>query len=86
MKPGPKGEEPDAETYLHRIGRTGRFGRVGVSVSFVHDQKSFDSLNAIAAHFDIDLVKLPTDDWDEAEEIVKRVIRKNNSQANSSQK
>lgn len=29
---------PDAETYLHRIGRTGRCGRLDVSNSFVHDQ------------------------------------------------
>ncbi|QPH11624.1 RNA helicase required for poly(A+) mRNA export [Epichloe festucae Fl1] len=86
MKPGPKGDEPDAETYLHRIGRTGRFGRIGVSVSFVHDQKSFDALNAIAAHFGIDLVKLPTHDWDEAEETVKQVIRKNSSRANQAPK
>lgn len=26
----PKG--PDAETYLHRIGRTGRFGKKGISI------------------------------------------------------
>lgn len=81
MKPGPKGDEPDAETYLHRIGRTGRFGRIGVSISFVYDQKSFDSLSAIALHFGIDLVNLPTDDWDEAEEKVKQVIKKNSAQA-----
>ncbi|KAG5927412.1 RNA helicase required for poly(A+) mRNA export [Claviceps africana] len=81
MKPGPRGDEPDAETYLHRIGRTGRFGRIGVSISFVFDQKSFDSLSAIAKHFGIDLVNLPTDDWDEAEEKVKQVIKKNSAQA-----
>lgn len=73
--------EPDFETYLHRIGRTGRFGRVGVSVSFVYDKKSFDALNKIAQHFGIDLVKLDTDDWDEAEERVKDVIKKNRAQA-----
>ncbi|TWU72386.1 RNA helicase required for poly(A+) mRNA export [Metarhizium rileyi] len=82
MKPGPRGEIPDAETYLHRIGRTGRFGRIGVSISFVYDQKSFDALSAIALHFGIDLVNLPTDDWDEAEEKVKHVIKKNSAQAN----
>lgn len=81
MKPGPKGDEPDAETYLHRIGRTGRFGRIGVSISFVFDQKSFDALSAIATHFGIDLVNLPTNDWDEAEEKVKLVIKKNSAQA-----
>ncbi|KAG2197484.1 hypothetical protein INT47_003092 [Mucor saturninus] len=31
---------PDAEVYLHRIGRTGRFGRTGLSIVFVHDQKT----------------------------------------------
>lgn len=43
--------EPDPETYLHRIGRTGRFGRVGVSVSFVFDKQSFIALSQIANHY-----------------------------------
>ncbi|UNI20784.1 RNA helicase [Purpureocillium takamizusanense] len=73
--------EPDAETYLHRIGRTGRFGRVGVSISFVYDKKSFDALSKIASAFGIDLVRLDTDDWDEAEEKVKEVIKTNRAQA-----
>ncbi|KAL7926220.1 DEAD domain-containing protein [Trichoderma austrokoningii] len=73
--------EPDAETYLHRIGRTGRFGRVGVSISFVYDKKSYDALLGIANTYGIDLVRLDTDDWDEAEERVKEVIKKNRAQA-----
>jgi ATP-dependent RNA helicase DDX19/DBP5 len=73
--------EPDAETYLHRIGRTGRFGRVGVSISFVHDKRSFDALSSIANTFQIDLVHLDTEDWDEAEAKVKDVIKKNRAQA-----
>lgn len=27
--------EPDPDTYLHRIGRTGRFGRRGVAINLV---------------------------------------------------
>lgn len=73
--------EPDAETYLHRIGRTGRFGRVGVSISFVYDKKSFDALSSIAQTYGIDLVLLDTNDWDEAEQRVKDVIKKNRAQA-----
>lgn len=73
--------EPDAETYLHRIGRTGRFGRIGVSISFVYDKRSFDALNKIATTFGIDLVHLDTEDWDEAEAKVKEVIKKNRAQA-----
>ncbi|WRT70033.1 uncharacterized protein IL334_007026 [Kwoniella shivajii] len=38
---------PDIETYIHRIGRTGRFGRKGCSVIFVHDDKSRDDVNYI---------------------------------------
>ncbi|KAL1410833.1 RNA helicase required for poly(A+) mRNA export [Vanrija albida] len=37
----------DLETYIHRIGRTGRFGRKGCSVTFVHDQRSQDEVNDI---------------------------------------
>lgn len=66
--------EPDFETYLHRIGRTGRFGRVGVSISFVFDKKSFQALQAIVEHYKIDLIQLRPDDWDYNEETIKQVI------------
>lgn len=68
---------PDPSTYLHRIGRTGRFGRVGVSISFVHDKKSFDVLNRIMQYFGdgVEITRVPTDDWEEVEKIVKKVIK-----------
>jgi ATP-dependent RNA helicase DDX19/DBP5 len=66
--------EPDPETYLHRIGRTGRFGRV--------DRKSFAALSQIAAHYGIDLVKLDQDDWDKTETIVKDVIKSSRAGTN----
>ncbi|RPA85602.1 DEAD-domain-containing protein [Ascobolus immersus RN42] len=61
---------PDPATYLHRIGRTGRFGRVGVSISFVHDKKSFNDLKEIGDYFGVQMVRVPTDDPDEIERIV----------------
>ncbi|CAK7204091.1 RNA helicase required for poly(A+) mRNA export [Sporothrix eucalyptigena] len=73
--------EPDAETYLHRIGRTGRFGRVGVSISFVHDRKSFTALADIANHYGIDLIQLSPDDWEETEDKIRRVIKSQRAQA-----
>ena len=54
---------PDFETYLHRIGRTGRFGRVGVSVSFVEDQLSWQQMDAIQRHFNCQMTKIDTKDW-----------------------
>lgn len=74
--------EPDPETYLHRIGRTGRFGRVGVSISFVFDRKSYMALESIAKHYNIDLVKLDQDDWDKTEEIVHNVIKSSRAGTN----
>ncbi|KAI0386836.1 DEAD-domain-containing protein [Hypomontagnella monticulosa] len=71
----------DTETYLHRIGRTGRFGRVGVSITFISDKKSFDALKAIAADLDIDLVALKPDDWDETETQVQKIIKSSRAQA-----
>jgi len=71
---GRSDSEPDYETYLHRIGRTGRFGRVGVSISFVFDKKSFMALESIVKHYQIDLIQLSTEDWDENEQIIKKVI------------
>lgn len=56
------GFRPDIETYIHRIGqstqldtrywlicagRTGRFGRKGCSVTFVHDRRSHDDVQEI---------------------------------------
>ncbi|KAK4191570.1 putative ATP-dependent RNA helicase DBP5 [Podospora australis] len=72
---GPGDREPDHETYLHRIGRTGRFGRVGVSISFVYDKKSFDALSQIANFYGIDLIQLSPDDWDATEKKVQDVIK-----------
>ncbi|KAB8339312.1 hypothetical protein FH972_022245 [Carpinus fangiana] len=66
--------KPDPETYLHRIGRTGRFGRVGVAVSFVHDKKSWSQLAEIADYFNVAPTKIETDDWDEVEKEIKKVL------------
>ncbi|RCK64448.1 ATP-dependent RNA helicase DBP5 [Candida viswanathii] len=74
--PTDKYGKPDPSTYLHRIGRTGRFGRVGVSISFVHDKRSFDILMAIKNYFgNVEMTRVPTNDWDEVEKIVKKVIK-----------
>ncbi|CAL3968513.1 unnamed protein product [Diplocarpon coronariae] len=82
---GRSDEFPDPETYLHRIGRTGRFGRVGVSISFVFDRKSFSALASIASHYGIDLIRLDQNDWDKTEKIVKSVIKSSRAGTNLQQ-
>lgn len=67
--------EPDGPTYLHRIGRTGRFGRVGVSISFIHDSESYEALKKITSEYGINLVKLTIDDKDATEKMIKKIIQ-----------
>jgi ATP-dependent RNA helicase DDX19/DBP5 len=72
----------DPETYLHRIGRTGRFGRVGVSISFVYDKQSWRQLNEIQKYFNVQMTRVDTNDWDEVEETIKKVIKSSRSGQN----
>jgi ATP-dependent RNA helicase DDX19/DBP5 len=57
--------KPDCETYLHRIGRTGRFGKSGLAINFVDGRNSFDNLMYIQKHFGREIVKLDASDPDE---------------------
>ncbi|KAI9344669.1 ATP-dependent RNA helicase dbp5 [Obelidium mucronatum] len=69
------GVSVDPETYLHRIGRTGRFGRTGVSINFVHDAKSFREMDAIQKHFGREIVRVGTESYDEIERMLKKAIK-----------
>lgn len=49
--PVDKDGNPDNETYLHRIGRTGRFGKRGLAINMVDSKMSMNILNKIQEHF-----------------------------------
>ena len=55
----------DCETYLHRIGRTGRFGKVGFAFNMVDSKKAMDIMKVIENHFGKPITKLDTNDVDE---------------------
>lgn len=61
--------KPDYETYLHRIGRTGRFGKQGLALNMVDGHNSMQILQAIEKHFGKPIKKLNTDDVDELEKL-----------------
>ncbi|KAF9962355.1 RNA helicase required for poly(A+) mRNA export [Mortierella alpina] len=50
---------PDPVTYLHRMGRTGRFGRRGVCVNFIHDRISFEDLQEIENYYKCEIRRVP---------------------------
>lgn len=43
--------QADCETYLHRIGRTGRFGKNGLAINMVDGNRSMNVLQVIERHF-----------------------------------
>ncbi|XP_062505109.1 ATP-dependent RNA helicase DDX19A-like isoform X2 [Corticium candelabrum] len=61
--------KPDYETYLHRIGRTGRFGKSGLAINFVDGRRSHENLMKIEEHFGKKILKLSTDDVEEMEKL-----------------
>ncbi|KAG5452231.1 ATP-dependent RNA helicase ddx25 [Clonorchis sinensis] len=51
----------DCETYLHRIGRSGRFGKGGVAVNFITSEEKY-LLQELESHFDITIPLLTNED------------------------
>jgi ATP-dependent RNA helicase UAP56/SUB2 len=48
-----------SETYLHRVGRAGRFGTKGLAISFVSSKKDAEELNSVQQRFMINISKIP---------------------------
>lgn len=57
----------DCETYLHRIGRTGRFGKSGIAINFISQERDLAVLTEIEKHFGIKIQNLNTDDYNDME-------------------
>merc|ERR1711970_77527 len=60
--------EADCETYLHRIGRTGRFGKSGIAINMIQTQDDMRILKEIEAHFKRTIEQINYDDIDDLEE------------------
>ncbi|XP_043916380.1 ATP-dependent RNA helicase DDX19A-like [Protopterus annectens] len=67
--PVDKDGNPDCETYLHRIGRTGRFGKQGLAINMVDSTHSMSILKKIEEHFNKKILQLDTNNIDEIEKI-----------------
>jgi len=48
----------NAETYLHRIGRSGRFGHLGLGINFITDEDK-DNVIKIEQELDIEMMAMP---------------------------
>merc|ERR1712113_220906 len=53
-------QEPDYETYIHRIGRTGRFGLKGIALNLVSNHEWW-LLDSIRKHYNCTITELRGD-------------------------
>jgi ATP-dependent RNA helicase UAP56/SUB2 len=49
----------NSNTYLHRVGRAGRFGTKGLAISFVSSEGDADVLNSVQERFVVEVKSLP---------------------------
>jgi ATP-dependent RNA helicase UAP56/SUB2 len=54
----------DADSYLHRVGRAGRFGTKGLSISFVSNEQDENVLKEIESRFEAKVPEYPVDGVD----------------------
>ena len=59
--------DPDYENFLHRVGRTGRFGTDGLALTLMSTELEPELVNLIAKHYDIEIKELAG--FDELSEI-----------------
>lgn len=50
----------DSDSYLHRVGRAGRFGTKGLAITFVSGQEDHATLDAVQKRFEVKIEELPT--------------------------
>ena len=54
----------EADQYLHRVGRAGRFGTKGLAVSFVSNPEDEEVLEKIQSRFDVKITEFPEEGVD----------------------
>lgn len=64
--------EPAYETYLHRIGRSGRFGRNGCAFNLVCGYQDEEIISKIEKYFDRQIPPVPYNDEDRFIEVLKK--------------
>merc|ERR1711959_40799 len=49
----------DSDTYLHRVGRAGRFGTKGLAISFTSSEEDADVLKTTQSRFEVNIADMP---------------------------
>lgn len=60
---GSEPKEIDAETYLHRVGRTGRFGDKGIAINVVENPEDLAQLMRMKEEFGVNLLQMTIENF-----------------------
>eukprot|EP00455_Lapot_gusevi_P048236 TRINITY_DN6631_c0_g2_i6.p1 TRINITY_DN6631_c0_g2~~TRINITY_DN6631_c0_g2_i6.p1 ORF type:complete len:119 (-),score=35.57 TRINITY_DN6631_c0_g2_i6:36-392(-) len=74
--PMDRDHRPDPETYIHRIGRSGRWGRKGVAINFVHDSRSREHIGFFQSYYRCEIAEL-SEDYEVIERTVNDALKSN---------
>lgn len=62
---GNKGKESlDQETYIHRVGRTGRFGDKGIALNIVESDRDMSEINKLHQDTGINFIEVTLENFD----------------------
>jgi ATP-dependent RNA helicase UAP56/SUB2 len=50
----------DSDSYLHRVGRAGRFGTKGLAITFVGTDQDADVLKQVQERFEVNIGEMPS--------------------------
>lgn len=50
---------PSADQYLHRVGRSGRFGTKGLGITFVSSNEDSETLEQVQSRFEVEIKEMP---------------------------
>eukprot|EP00669_Euglena_mutabilis_P002209 TRINITY_DN12814_c0_g1_i1.p1 TRINITY_DN12814_c0_g1~~TRINITY_DN12814_c0_g1_i1.p1 ORF type:complete len:433 (+),score=106.83 TRINITY_DN12814_c0_g1_i1:22-1299(+) len=49
----------EADAYLHRVGRAGRFGTKGLAITFISNERDTEVMNQVQKRFEVEVKELP---------------------------
>lgn len=69
----------DLETYLHRVGRTGRFGDKGIAINLIEENKDLDLIHKIEEYYKNSIETLEENGLEKVNEILQKIGEENST-------